>query len=122
MLDANEVVQPLVEKVQTTLDHITEANRQRKAEFADTVPDGHVDYFGGCPVCHGCDGVLNVRSTHWHVCLDHQTKWCSGANLFSSWKDETEIDWEANALILSKFQKIESYTDHSHVAPVGSHS
>jgi hypothetical protein len=45
--------------------------------------------FGTCPVCHKEDGYVNVGNDHWFVCLTHKTKWCAGANLFSSSMDET---------------------------------
>jgi hypothetical protein len=47
-------------------------------------------YFGWCPHCRNNDGYLNVGRSHWFVCDEHKTKWCIGANLFSSWRDETE--------------------------------
>jgi hypothetical protein len=47
-------------------------------------------YFGTCPVCHKSDGFLNVGRSHWHYCKEHKTTWCSGSNLFSSWRNETE--------------------------------
>jgi hypothetical protein len=47
-------------------------------------------YFGGCPQCGKDDGYTNVGRSHWFFCKAHKTKWCIGANLFSSWRDETE--------------------------------
>jgi hypothetical protein len=49
-------------------------------------------YFGLCPTCHKTDGYLNVGRSHWFVCDEHRTKWCAGANLFSSWREETEAE------------------------------
>jgi hypothetical protein len=48
------------------------------------------DYFGGCPHCGKADGCTNVGRSHWYFCKLHKTKWCIGANLFSSWRNETE--------------------------------
>jgi hypothetical protein len=60
------------------------------------------NYFGGCPKCGGTDGYANVGRSHWFFCREHQTKWCCGANLFSSWRDQTEEEqrafYETNAL------------------------
>ena len=36
-------------------------------------------------------------------------KWIIGANLFSSWRGETETDWQANAAFLADFSLVEPY-------------
>jgi hypothetical protein len=51
--------------------------------------DDVAGYFGDCPICHKNDGYLNVGRNHWFICTAHKTKWCIGANLFSSAMDET---------------------------------
>jgi hypothetical protein len=48
-------------------------------------------YEGGCPECGGMHNVLNVGRVHWAVCHDHKTKWSPGENLYSSWRDESEV-------------------------------
>jgi len=48
------------------------------------------EQFGGCPHCGQTDGCTNVGRSHWFFCKAHKTKWCIGANLFSSWRHETE--------------------------------
>jgi hypothetical protein len=58
------------------------------------------DYFGGCPECGKCDRILNVGRDHWSVCFEHKNKWHVGSNLFSSWREETETDWERNERLL----------------------
>jgi hypothetical protein len=55
-----------------------------------------IDYFGGCPKCWRNDGCLNVGPVHWFICHKHRTKWFVGENLFSTWRDETEDEWQAN--------------------------
>lgn len=63
------------------------------------------NYFGSCPVC-GEPGVwLNIGATHWLVCHAHKVRWCVGMNLFSSWREETEAEWQANR------ERIKSYRD-----------
>ena len=52
-----------------------------------------------CPNCAKLsDGYLNVREgvffNHFGVCDSCRSFWYIGANLFSSWQDETEDDWE----------------------------
>ena len=65
------------------------------------------EYFGGCPQCGKSDGYLNVSRSHIGVCHEHRTKWPIGANLFSSWKDETEEDWRRNADKLTDYSKVD---------------
>jgi hypothetical protein len=48
------------------------------------------DYFGVCPKCGKNDGYINIGRGHWFFCTEHKIRWCAGANLFSSWQDETE--------------------------------
>jgi hypothetical protein len=50
------------------------------------------DYFGVCPHCGKNDGYLNVGKGHWFFCKEHRLKWLIGANLFSSWRDQTEAE------------------------------
>ena len=65
------------------------------------------EYFGGCPQCGQVDACLNVERVHWFVCHGHRSKWRIGENLFSSWKDETEIQWDKNAYLLSGYEEVE---------------
>jgi hypothetical protein len=60
-------------------------------------------YFGCCPKCGGNDGYLNVAQSHWQVCDKCKIKWPIGFGLFSSWKLETEEDWQRNEELLSTF-------------------
>jgi hypothetical protein len=63
-------------------------------------------YFGLCPACRAHDGYLNVGPEHVFVCDVHRTKWHIGSNLFSSWQDETEAEWDANAMRLTGYTEI----------------
>ena len=71
--------------------------------------DGLVDAgdFGVCPECRRNDGYINVHKAHWYMCHAHQTKWCAGWNLFSTWKRETESDWEENNRLLRGYREVE---------------
>ena len=64
------------------------------------------EYFGGCPECGNSDGHLNVGRNHWAVCDEHRTTWPIGANLFSSWHDETETDWQRNEAKLKTYRVV----------------
>jgi ssDNA-binding Zn-finger/Zn-ribbon topoisomerase 1 len=64
-------------------------------------------YFGACPKCGDQGGFMNVGRSHWVVCDEHQTKWCAGSNLFSSWQDETEDTWRENAAKLEGYEEVE---------------
>ena len=65
-----------------------------------------VDYFGLCPECHSGDGFLNVGRTHVFLCHSHRVKWIFGANIFSSWRWESEADWERNAQLLAGYREV----------------
>ena len=65
------------------------------------------EYFGGCPECGDSSGYLNVGRDHWAVCDEHRTAWNFGANLFSSWHEETENDWRRNEAKLKTYRVVE---------------
>ena len=65
------------------------------------------EYFGGCPECGNSDGYLNVGRNHWMTCDEHRTTWPIGANLFSSWHDETEADWQRNEAKLKTYRVVD---------------
>jgi len=60
-------------------------------------------YWGACPICHRCDGYVNVGSEHWCVCHEHKTKWLVGDNLFSSWRFESQEQHEKNWVRLRSY-------------------
>jgi hypothetical protein len=62
---------------------------------------------GNCPVCGTNDGYLNLSRTHVFYCADHRVAWIVGTNLFNSWRQETEADWQRNEAKLSNFKKID---------------
>ena len=62
--------------------------------------------FGLCPHCAGGDEYLNVGRDHWFICREHKTRWCAGSNLFSSWRDETQAQWDENEQLLKEFKVI----------------
>lgn len=65
------------------------------------------DYWGFCPECGTNDGYLNVGRNHWFKCDKCKTKWCVGSNLFSSWQDQTEEEFEHNAELLAGYKTVE---------------
>jgi len=68
---------------------------------------GKIDYFGGCPVCGGSDGQLNIGKIVWGICHKHKKRWLIGSGLFSNWKDETEKGWHRNKELLSTYEDVE---------------
>lgn len=64
------------------------------------------DYFGGCPEC-GRNACVNNGRDHWLVCEEHKTRSLIGSNLFSSWRHETEADWERNRKLLSECEEVD---------------
>jgi hypothetical protein len=73
----------------------------------DSLHRDQVEHFGVCPVCFSSDGYLNVGRTHWFVCHEHGLRWCAGANLFSSWRRETQADWDANWDRIRRYREVE---------------
>jgi hypothetical protein len=49
-----------------------------------------------CPVCGNMRGFLNLVKVHVGICDDCKVLWSVGYNLSSSWRHETESDWERN--------------------------
>jgi len=66
-------------------------------------------YFGRCPLCNNTDGYVNVESSHWFFCSERKVMWCAGANVFSSWQNETEEEQKRNwdQLGLDKYEQIQ---------------
>lgn len=71
--------------------------------------DGNCNHFGICPIgLHDCEIVyLNVGKSHFNVCKKHKVRWHIGWNLFSSWLDETEEQWEHNRKVLEGMRVVE---------------
>lgn len=67
------------------------------------------DYFGLCPECHLCDGMVNIGSSHWLFCEIHKLTWCFGANIFSSWKYETRRVQQKSRDLIASFEVVEPY-------------
>jgi hypothetical protein len=79
------------------------------------LPEGA--YFGDCPKCGKNDGYLNVNRNHYFLCKEHKTCWGVGSNLFSSWKDEDEATWKANAETLSECRVVKDWHRWTPSAP-----
>jgi hypothetical protein len=63
--------------------------------------------FGGCPICHGSSGYLNVGPEHYFFCHEHKTKWCVGSNLFGCWREESDEEWLRNEYRLANYRTVE---------------
>jgi hypothetical protein len=66
-----------------------------------------VDCFGGCPRCWRNDGYINIDREHWFVCHRHGAKWLFGENLFSSWRYETDLEWQVNAARIGGYRVVD---------------
>ncbi len=77
------------------------------------------DHFGLCPTCRKTDGYINVGKGHWFYCAKHKVKWFVGANLFGSWKYQTEDEQRAiyEALDFGTYTKIKSYHEEPSMPP-----
>jgi len=63
-------------------------------------------YWGDCPKCGSSDGYLNIGRDHWFRCDEHKVAWCVGSNPFSSWQEENDEIWLANANKLAAYKTI----------------
>jgi hypothetical protein len=65
--------------------------------------------FGGCPICKGQDGYINIASAQWFYCEEHKKRWCAGWGLFSIEPWETKEFQEAiyNELDFGSFEIVE---------------
>lgn len=70
------------------------------------LPNEPCGHFGGCPECGSQGAYLNIGRDHWVYCETHKVKWNVGSNLFSSWRHESESDWQANRMILANFRGV----------------
>lgn len=76
-------------------------------------------HFGLCPRCADEDRwnegeLLNYGRDHWIACHEHEVRWYVGANLFSSWREETDEVWKANAERIGTYIEVEA----AHLAPL----
>lgn len=91
------------EETDTSFEQLPKANDASKCSTSPVIA---VDYFGGCPQCGYHDGYLNVKADHWFVCQEHQVRWCTGANLFSCWREQSEDDWINNRRTLAPYREV----------------
>ena len=85
----------------------------------EMMPEAEGDcYFGTCPVCHNTDGCLNIERDHWFVCHEHRVRWFIGANLFSSWKYESEEIWQKNAKLIEDYADVKPHRSSVWNAPM----
>lgn len=66
-------------------------------------------HFGTCDKGHA-SYIFNVWRDQWMACDICKVKWLIGTNLFSSWRSETQADWDAN---------IERHKDYKEIEPAG---
>lgn len=108
-VDSIDPVQFLMCSVEQELRKIDGSIAGSASSRPDMTPDDDVDYFGGCPECHGSDSTLSPAGNHWGVCRRHFTKWSIGWNLFSGWRGQSEWDSFILSLYLSAYRKVEPY-------------
>lgn len=67
--------------------------------------------FGVCPTCNKTDGYANAGKMHIFFCIEHRVRWTVGANLFSSWREQSEDEQRHiyDTVGLGDFTEIEPY-------------
>jgi hypothetical protein len=63
-------------------------------------------YFGHCPILTHENYYLNISRGHWMVCDECKIRWFIGANLFSSWRNQTKTTWKKNFIKIKDYEKI----------------
>lgn len=66
------------------------------------------NYFGHCSFPNHINYYLNIGRCHWMVCDMCRIKWLIGENLFSSWREENETIWRANAERIRSYKEVVS--------------
>jgi hypothetical protein len=76
----------------------------------DSIPeDPNYDHWGYCPECHRNDGLLNYGRDHYMICRTHRLAWHVGSNLFSAWREDSELDRVRQKILLRfGYHKIEN--------------
>jgi hypothetical protein len=68
-------------------------------------------FFGLCPICHKMSGFANAGRSHRAYCKEHKKSWFIGANLFSSWRQQTKDEqrkiWDG--IGLNEFEDVQPY-------------
>jgi hypothetical protein len=81
------------------------------------VPDADVNYFGGCPICHGADHGFNLAKANWSVCTRHRLRWCFGSVIGD---DDETIEAQAHAYFVDPgwgaYEVVEPYHSPVHNA------
>jgi hypothetical protein len=100
---------------QHTIGHKQQATKKERPNTMDISPSpapdpepkGERSDFGNCPVCGKNPACRNIGRDHYFYCDEHKIAWCVGSNLFSSWRDESEDDWQHNRAKLADFKIID---------------
>ena len=78
-----------------------------KKDQSKTVVFDDKDYFGHCSFTEHENHYLNIGRGHWMVCDKCELKWFIGENLFSSWREENEDIWKANADRIKDYRELD---------------
>lgn len=83
------------------------AARGGSNEVAAARVDDPIDAWYRCPCCNDAKShYRNIGRDHWFFCEPCGVRWLIGSNLFSSWRDESEMDWDRNAMFLAQFKAV----------------
>jgi len=88
-----------------------------KKQAEEYYKSGQSDMYGMCPGCFEAgekfgNTYLNVNRNHFFYCDKHRVFWPVGSNLFSSWREQTEEDWERNISQLKNYTLINEWYPH----------
>ena len=85
-------------------------NKQRREKL---IFDDYNNYFGHCLIPEHKNFYCNVKfkgdvygKSHIMYCEECKICWKIGRNLFGSWRDETDEDWDKNFEMIKDFEYI----------------
>jgi hypothetical protein len=96
-----------IEKLYARIHGEVPPDQEQACDPEPQLDDAMGHYFGNCPLCGAWGCYLNIGSSHVFYCEEHKIGWHVGSNLLSSWREQTEKDWERNKEKLADFKKID---------------
>ncbi|MGA2498775.1 MAG: hypothetical protein ABSH20_13615 [Tepidisphaeraceae bacterium] len=70
-------------------------------------------YYGGCPVCHRNNGVVQIYNGEWIVCHVHRKIWLHSASLWATGTGHTQEEWARIAERFASYEEAEPVWDAS---------
>jgi hypothetical protein len=70
-----------------------------------------IPYYGGCPVCHRNNGIVQIHQGDWVVCHVHRRMWLVSASLWATGTALTKKQWAKVAARFRHYEEVEPVWD-----------